>query len=116
MKTIFSALTFVLLALVSTAASAQSYRITVDTKDAICLSGNRGGAPVYDLSVAGDSVTVKSGVTSFSAKVNPDGTFKTSYKAARGNSENVAEGNITPGHRTLKILITQMGCTYEGKE
>jgi hypothetical protein len=80
------------------------------------LSGNKGGSPTFDLSVAGDAVTGRSGMTTFSTKVNADGTFKASFKSTRGNSEMIAEGNTTPGHRTLKITNTQMGCKYEGKE
>lgn len=98
-------------------ASAQNYRIFVYSIENWCdIAINRTN---YELSVKDSSVTGRAAADfGFSAKLEPDGSFKAQFVADTklGITRFKVEGNITPGHRTLRITGAQTGCVYEGMQ
>lgn len=93
---------------------AQTYDIKVTYSSGSC--GNFRGAS-WRLTISGGEIRGQAGVGSgFTARIQPDGTFKTTFKSARGDMDLLAEGNTLSKPRTLKISVPSMGCVTDGKE
>jgi len=110
----FRVISAVLILLSPSVALSQTYTVDLLPVSGPCMNQSQPGR--YTVTVTGSDLSAKSTAGSgFVTKINPDGTFKATFKSFTNNRDLLAEGKATGTPKSLRITNPALGCVFEAQ-